>query len=139
MVFWVVSNSLIKLSILFFYRRIFFGRAFEISNWIFIVLSFIWTIYGILAWLLYCGTNLRANFEGSWSDCPSWGFKIQMGVFCLDSFIDLGLLILPLPFVSDLIFFVARTHQTNLLQLWKLRLSICQKGIVVAIFMVGGL
>ena len=85
----------------FFYRRIFIGRIFNICNWNLIGISFLWLVYVFLSWILYCGTNLHADFEGGWAACDPWGFDIQMGVFCLDSFIDFFLLILPVPFVSD--------------------------------------
>ena len=95
------ANFLIKLIMLFFYRRIFnvMGRGFNICNWVFIWLSVVWFIYAVLSWLFYCGTHFKENFEGGWLVCPKWGFEIQMGVFALDSFIDLGLLIMPIPFV----------------------------------------
>lgn len=96
------ANVLIKLTVLFFYRRIFIviNRAFNICNWTLIGLSLVWFVYAVLSWLLYCGTHLRADFEGGWLVCNAWGFDIQMGVFCLDSFIDFLLLLLPIPFVS---------------------------------------
>ncbi len=101
-IFWIASNTLIKLSILFFYRRIFIGRIFNICSWTLIGLSFLWLVYAFLSWILYCGTHLQANFEGGWAVCDPWGFDIQMGVFCLDTFIDFFLPILPVPLVSDL-------------------------------------
>lgn len=96
------ANYLIKLIMLFFYRRIFnvTGKAFNICNWTFVGLSTVWFIYAVASWLFYCGTNFEANFEGGWKACAPWGFEIQMGVFAMDSFIDLCLLIMPIPFVS---------------------------------------
>lgn len=88
------------MSILFFYRRIFIGRVFRISIWIIMASTIIWLVYGILVWLLYCGINIKANFEGGWAVCPVWGFEIQIAVFLMDSVIDLAVLILPVPFVS---------------------------------------
>lgn len=78
----------------------FIGNSFRICNWTLIVLSLIWFIYGFLSWILYCGTRVQADFEGGWSACDPWGFDIQMSVFVLDSFIDLFILVLPIPFVS---------------------------------------
>lgn len=98
------ANFLIKLIMLLFYRRIFVGRVFNIINWALIGLSVVWFIYAVLSWFLYCGKNLEANFEGGWLVCPLWGFEIQMGVFALESFIDLWIIILPIPFVSGLPF-----------------------------------
>jgi uncharacterized membrane protein len=92
---------MIKLSILFFYRRIFIGRFFNFSSWTLVGASILWAVYAFIAWLLYCGTNIKANFEGPWTACSFWGLQIQMGVFCFDSLIDLCLLVLPIPFVRD--------------------------------------
>jgi hypothetical protein len=94
------ANFCIKLIMLFFYRRIFVGRLFNIFSKGLIGLSVVWFIYAIASWLFYCGTNFEPNFEGGWAVCPLWGFKIQLGVFALDSFIDFCLLVLPIPFVS---------------------------------------
>ncbi len=94
------ANFLIKLIMLFFYRRIFIGPRFNTCNWILIALSAVWFVYAIISWLFYCGTDFKANFEGGWLTCARWGFEIQMGVFAMDSFIDLCLLLLPIPFVS---------------------------------------
>lgn len=105
-ILWMATNFFIKLIMLFFYRRIFVGRVFNIFNWVLIGLSILWFVYAILSWLLYCGKNFEANVEGGWLVCPLWGFDIQMGVFALDSFIDLCLLVLPIPFVSGLTFLV---------------------------------
>ncbi|KAF2239558.1 hypothetical protein EV356DRAFT_572347 [Viridothelium virens] len=120
-IFWIASNELVKLSILFFYRRIFIGRAFNICTWILIYLSFVWLIDAVVSWLLYCGTNLKANFEGGWDVCPLWAFKMQMSYFALDSFIDLSLLILPIPFVL------------------KLQTSFSRKVVIVLSFLLRGL
>ena len=98
--FYLFGSAFIKLSMLYFYRRIFVGRAFNICTLGLIGFTIVWLVYAILAWLLYCGPNLQANFEGGWAVCPSYGFAIQIGTFVADSIIDLALLILPIPFVS---------------------------------------
>ncbi|KAI2470512.1 hypothetical protein F4781DRAFT_175409 [Annulohypoxylon bovei var. microspora] len=119
-IFWMGANFLIKLIMLFFYRRIFIGRAFNICNWILIALSGVWFVYAVISWLFYCGTNFEANFEGPWLGCALWGFEIQMGVFALDSFIDFSLLVLPIPFV------------------WNLQLDLKRKIAVTVVFILGG-
>ncbi|KAI1094215.1 hypothetical protein F5B19DRAFT_70398 [Rostrohypoxylon terebratum] len=119
-ILWMGANFLVKLIMLFFYRRIFVGQIFNIFNWILIALSVVWFIYAVLSWFLYCGTDLEADFEGGWSVCPLWGFQIQMGVFALDSFIDFCLLILPIPFV------------------WHILLDLKRKIAVSVVFLLGG-
>ncbi|KAI1104563.1 hypothetical protein F4804DRAFT_185593 [Jackrogersella minutella] len=119
-VLWIGANFLVKLIILCFYRHIFVGRVFNLCNWALIGLSVVWIVYAIISWLFYCGTDLEANFEGSWLACPAWGFEIQVGVFAMDSFIDFALLILPIPFV------------------WRLHLDLKRKMVVIIIFILGG-
>ncbi|KAI0899419.1 hypothetical protein F4806DRAFT_505819 [Annulohypoxylon nitens] len=119
-ILWMGANFFVKLIMLFFYRRIFVGKIFNIFNWILIALSVVWFIYAVLSWFLYCGTDLEADFEGGWSVCPLWGFQIQMGVFALDSFIDFCLLILPIPFV------------------WHILLDLKRKIAVTVVFILGG-
>jgi hypothetical protein len=97
--FYLVSTPLIKLSIIYFYRRIFLGRVFELCSRTLIALSILLLVWGVVTWLFYCGTDIRANFEGPWDNCPDWGFQAQMGVFILDSIIDVCILILPIPLV----------------------------------------
>lgn len=100
-VFWIAASVLIKLSILFFYRRKFVGRIFSVCNGVLIGLSIIWSIFAFLSWIIYCGTHLRANFEGGWAAFDIWGSDIQMGVVnCLDTIINFFLLVLPVSFVS---------------------------------------
>lgn len=141
--FWIASNTLIKLSILFFYRRIFMGRVFSICNRILIGLSFVWLVYAFIACILYCGTNLHRNFEGGWASCDSWGLTIQTGVFCLDTFIDFFLLILPVPSVSGCPYLshwrCSKTNQGDSMQVWRLQSSVSRKLIIVMIFLLGGL
>ncbi|KAI1342358.1 hypothetical protein F5Y15DRAFT_300274 [Xylariaceae sp. FL0016] len=119
-ILWMGTNFLIKLIMLFFYRRIFIGRIFNICNWTLIGLSIVWFVYAVLSWLFYCGTDFEADVEGGWLVCPAWGFTIQMGVFCLDSFVDLCLLLLPIPFV------------------WRLQLDLKRKIGITVVFVLGG-
>lgn len=105
-IFWIGSDTCIKLSILFFYRRIFRGKAFSIANYTCMALAGLWALYGFLAWILYCGTNVKANFEGGWDACPEWGSQMQTGVYILDLIVDFYVLVLPIPFVWKL-------HQTT--------------------------
>lgn len=98
----MAANFLVKLAVVFFYRRIFLGRIFDLCSKTLIGLSVIWIIYAVLSWFLYCGKNIKADFEGGWLACDPWGFDIQMGVFVLDSVIDLLILVLPIPLVGPI-------------------------------------
>jgi len=135
------ANALIKLSILFFYRRIFMGRLFSICNWVLIGLSGIWFIYAILSWILYCGKHIKSDVEGGWLICPLWGFDIQMGVFILDSTIDFCILLLPIPYVRYYYSVSQKLLLTDLLfqKIWKLHLDKKRKIAVLVVFILGGL
>ena len=92
----------IKLSILFFYRRIFRGGTFNHLNWILIVLTSLWTLFFFLVQTFRCGTHFPAN----------WIYPEINAGYCLDScrillacsisdvIIDIFIMILPLPMAS---------------------------------------
>lgn len=96
---WLLANTTIKLSTQYYYRRIFRGREFNIASWTLIILTVLWGIYGVLAWLIFCGNHFRANFEGGWGVCPSWGGRLQIATYFWSSIIDFCMLLLPVPFV----------------------------------------
>nr|POE94629.1 hypothetical protein CFP56_16866 [Quercus suber] len=99
-VLYTCANASVKLSILFYYRRIFSsGRIFNICSWCLIAASVVWFVYGLLAWILYCGTHVRENFEGPFDVCPMWGVDMEMAVFVADSVIDFFILVMPVPMV----------------------------------------
>ena len=95
-----MAAACVKLSILYFYRRIFVGRAFDLVAWLLIALSLLWTLCAFLAWILFCGKYVKENFEGSWVVCPSWGLYLQLAVYAWDTVIDFALLTLPMPLVG---------------------------------------
>ena len=99
-VLWLFGAACVKFSILAFYRRIFVGKTFNAVSWFLITLNALWTGYAFFAWLFFCGRHVKENFEGSWKVCPSWGTKMQIGVFSWDTLIDFCLLATPIPFVS---------------------------------------
>ena len=57
----LISFGLAKLSVLFFYRRIFRGKVFEIMSWTMIGIMGIWIISFFFAVLFRCGTNYQAD------------------------------------------------------------------------------
>ena len=90
----------IKLSILFFYRRIFRGRVFDILSWTLITLVVLWTLGFTLVQIFDCRTRFYVNW-GSLADlqkCLS-SFKQLLACSVSDVIIDIFILILPLPLV----------------------------------------
>ena len=91
-----------KQSVLFFYRSIFQGRAFNITSWALIVICALWTIISFFFALLQC----HQHVEYLWSSaaniathCMS-GMKIAMPIAALDVFTDVCILSLPIYWVS---------------------------------------
>ena len=90
----------IKLSLLFFYKRIFgVWTSFKRINTIFIGIVILWTLSFIVADLSICGTNLQDEFKLDQSyareHCGDKGFLLLM--FAITSLIT-DLLVLSLPF-----------------------------------------
>lgn len=55
-----IAFGLVKLSVLYFYRRIFFSRTFKTLTTIMIVFVGAWAISFFVAYLFRCGTNFWA-------------------------------------------------------------------------------
>ena len=100
----IVTLATIKLSILFFYRRIFRGRAFNIASWVLIGVVAAWAITFFIAILAACGTSIAANFQTLGAlkrECVNT-FDILIALAVSDVAVDLGILIMPIPLVSRL-------------------------------------
>ncbi|KAG8527122.1 uncharacterized protein KY384_008551 [Bacidia gigantensis] len=95
-----LALGFIKLSILFFYRRVFRGRIFDLLNWTLITLVVLWTLGFFLVQVFDCGTRFYVNW-GRLSDlqkCLS-SFKQLLACSISDVIIDIFILILPMPLI----------------------------------------
>lgn len=100
----ILALATIKLSILFFYRRIFRGRAFDIASWFLIGVVGIWAVTFFIAILAACGTSIAANFQTLGdlkTECVDT-FEILIALAVSDVAVDLAILIMPIPLVSPL-------------------------------------
>ena len=100
----IVTLATIKMSILFFYRRIFRGRAFDIASWVLIGVVAAWAITFFIAILAACGTSIAANFQtlnALKGECVNT-FDILIALAVSDVAVDLAILIMPIPLVSSL-------------------------------------
>ena len=94
----------IKLSVLFFYRRIFCIVKTGILHYLTIlgiVLVSAWSVAFFFAFLLECGTSIDAHWGSiieSQSKCNDT-FAIELGLAISDFIMDFLLLVLPLPTV----------------------------------------
>lgn len=100
----ILTLATIKLSILFFYRRIFRGRAFDIASWFLVGVVGAWAITFFVAILAACGTSIIANFQTLGAlkgECVDT-FDILIALAVSDVAVDLAILIMPIPLVSPL-------------------------------------
>ena len=98
----IVTLATIKMSILFFYRRIFRGPKFDIASWVLIGVVAAWAITFFIAILAACGTSIAANFQTLGAlkgECVNT-FDILIALAVSDVAVDLAILIMPIPLVS---------------------------------------
>ncbi|MCJ1310858.1 hypothetical protein MMC25_004526 [Agyrium rufum] len=119
----IVCLMTLKLVILFFYRRIFRGRAFNIASWILIGTVIAWAITFFIAILAACGTHVRANFQtlGILKEECVDTFVILICLAVFDVVVDLAIIILPLPLI------------------WLLQMPTKQKIALTGTFLVGAM
>lgn len=88
---------------LFFYRRLFISKKFQVIFWILTVVTILWTLSFWIAWASLC-----KHFDDRFISLMTWATK------CADSFVamtvqavtdvvvDLAILVLPIPFVRPI-------------------------------------
>lgn len=108
-VVWVVmflqplALGFIKLSVLFFYRRLFMGTVFNILSWILIGIVAAWMTAFSLGLFFDCGTNFAANWGSlaTISEECGFGFMPTIIYTILDACLDLAILVFPIPWVRQ--------------------------------------
>lgn len=91
-----------KLSILFFYRRIFRGKIFDILSWTVIGITAVWTVIFGFLFIFICGTTFWVVWQpiaDTQDYCRDSGGR-QIGFAATDVCTDLVTLVLPIPLVS---------------------------------------
>ena len=102
----VLAYGFIKLSIIFFVRRIFNvtnGTWFNVFSTALVIIDIVWTLGFFLAFLCGCKTRTWANWstlEDVTIYCGN-GLAAEMALVCSDLIIDILTFILPLPMVSN--------------------------------------
>ena len=111
----ILALATIKFSILFFYRRIFRGRAFDIASWVLIGVVGAWAVTFVIAILAACGTSIAANFQtlGALKEECVDTFDILIALAVSDVVVDLAILFMPIPLVSPLNTSVKGTLNTD--------------------------
>ena len=103
----MVAYGLIKLSITTFYRRLFVtnkGTVFDTVSKGMVLAILLWTIAFVLMVIFDCGIEFWANWGSTTAQlkyCPI-GFTSEYGLAISDLVLDIFVILLPLPLVSDL-------------------------------------
>jgi hypothetical protein len=97
-----LALGFIKLSILFFYRRIFRGKYFDVLSWTLIVLVILWTLGFLLVQIFDCKGHFQTNW-GLLADLEKCinTFRQLLAYSISDVIIDLFIFALPIPLVSS--------------------------------------
>ncbi|KAH9883681.1 hypothetical protein F4778DRAFT_788338 [Xylariomycetidae sp. FL2044] len=118
-----VAFGLVKLSVLYFYRRIFFSRTFSILTAIMIGVVGVWTVGFFFAYLFRCGSNFWAL----------WAPLMYLLEYCYDSkplFYTLA--------ISDVItdFIIL---SLPIFWVWRLNMTTAKRFAVSGVFLLGAL
>jgi hypothetical protein len=101
----IVSYGFIKLSVIFFYRRLFvlnYRSAFNYLTWAAVVITIIWTISFLFSFIFTCGTHISAywgSLESEEKYCGQGGFTLENAFYISDFITDVLILCLPIPMV----------------------------------------
>ncbi|KAF2091928.1 hypothetical protein K490DRAFT_31211 [Saccharata proteae CBS 121410] len=99
-----LALGFIKLSFLFFYRRIICGLVFDVISWFMIAMVTGWTIAFFFGFVFDCQTDFAANW-GSLSEIGAvcgFGFLPTIVYTILDASLDFFILFLPIPWILRL-------------------------------------
>lgn len=121
----VVCYGFIKISIVYFYRRIFIVNKksiFNIVTHVFNVILFLWSVTFVLIIIFPCGRHVDVSWgppdqQLLW--CQKIGHTSEEGLTTSDLILDIALLLLPLPCI------------------WKLHMTLTRKLQVTGIMILG--
>lgn len=137
----IPAYGLIKLSVIFFYRRLFVkgtNSRFDSITKASIVIVILWTIAFFFAHVFACGVYV-SNTWGPLIDlkhCAN-GDVIANGLFISDFLSDLLVLVLPMPIVSNGPVDMVQCLQLIAEQIARLHMSTTRKLNVIAVLMLG--
>ncbi|OTB03440.1 hypothetical protein M426DRAFT_177781 [Hypoxylon sp. CI-4A] len=99
----LTNNTLacVKLSALFFYRRIFCAgakwTAFGMATWATIILVILWLLVFQFLTGFQCGTHFSALWDGTYLQYCTISFPFLYGLVISDFLLDVWILVLPIP------------------------------------------
>ena len=140
----VPALGYVKLSFLFFYRRIFCADKKSVAGIVTmtaIVATAAWTISYFFAFFFACGTNFSANWGSTVAlmTCCVKTYELVFSLAIIDFVFDVVIITIPIPFVSPLVEFTYFTSECRLLsvQVWQLQMTTSRKLAVIMVFLLG--
>ena len=115
----VICYGFVKISIVYFYRRIFVSHkrtAFDITTTVVNVVLFLWSVCFVLMVIFDCGSQVFANWgkpADQASYCSAICHTMEEGLAGSDLILDVVLLVLPIPSVSTHVFRIARITSSS--------------------------
>ena len=96
-----LALGLTKTSVLFFYRRVFTGQAFNLTSWTLLGVTAIWSVGLWLASLLQCGSNTTDFWRQTSNSGQCRALSISGTFIVTDIVLDLAVAAVPVPFVRS--------------------------------------
>ncbi|KUJ07752.1 uncharacterized protein LY89DRAFT_789440 [Mollisia scopiformis] len=125
--FLIISNGFIKLSVLFFYRRLLIVDKRGVFSWVTFVavaIIFLWTLAYLFTFIFGCGLHMSAywgSLQGVEKYYGKGGFTIERSFYISDFVTDVMILCLPMPMI------------------WRLRIGTAKRFAVTGIFLLGAM
>ena len=91
-----IAIGSIKLSLLFFYRRVFIYQVVHYIIWILVGFVVVWTLFLPIGYAISCANSMRANFRA----CPHSTYSMEKTWTIVDTVVDFVILIIPIPPVA---------------------------------------
>jgi hypothetical protein len=100
----IIAYGFIKLSIIFFYRRLFLilrWSAFDIISLAYIVIIIIWALTSLFVFLFVCGSKIYLQWGPLAETRDQCGdlFAVELGLVISDLVTDVMIITLPMPIV----------------------------------------
>jgi hypothetical protein len=140
----IAAYGCIKLSIVYFYRRLFVAgprTVFAIVTNVTVGVIILWTIAMFLVFLFDCGANIWANWTSlaaAEAYC-SIGFTSEEAMAISDLILDFWVMLLPFPMVCPSAQAVRFVSPADGCQIWGLHLTVAKKLALTGIFLLGAM
>lgn len=101
----IVGYGFLKLSVVYFYRRIFVTKSwstFDTVTKIATIIVVLWTLINFLIQVFSCGTRFKYQWRATFVDARCLNFLKQLNALMITDFLtDVLVLVLPFPIVGS--------------------------------------